>query len=375
MPVLDDHVARPGVGPHDVAQQLARAHTRRDRVVGGHRLQALAHGPGRTVLLRHAADRIDADAAEQLPILHDRVHLVVLRVDVVVEPVGNRDRRRHDHRVAAHELGDGPVLDQLADDDLLVGRRGCTPQERADQEPPHAADQVAGDQREGADDHQAHAERSADLAGDVGRRAQVALALPQRRAQHAPAVERERRREVEDGHREIDQRHRLGNADDGQWPASAARRRLDEPEHVRQQEARDRPGDRHQELGLRTRRFLLHLGDAAEQEQRDAAYLHAVVARDHRVRELVKHDGEEHADGDGDAHPGVGAACEIGVLLREQAGAERPADQQCEHQPADVELHLETEQREQPYPPQPERFLAIRWHDGPSFGEDRCSPA
>jgi hypothetical protein len=37
---------------------------------------------------------------------------------------------------------------------------------------------------------------------------------------------------------------------------------------------------------------------------------------------LVKDDREEHADGDGDAHPGVGGACEVGVLLREQAGAE-----------------------------------------------------
>jgi hypothetical protein len=71
----------------------------------------------------------------------------------------------------------------------------------------------------------------------------------------------------------------------------------------RQRETGDRTGDCHQEFRFRIGRLVVHLGDAAEDEQGDALDLQAVAAGHQRVRQLVEDNGSEQSDRPDDCHP------------------------------------------------------------------------
>jgi hypothetical protein len=67
------------------------------------------------------------------------------------------------------------------------------------------------------------------------------------------------------------------------------------------QQADRRPGDGDQTVGAGAGRLAVEPGDATERPQIDRLGAHSVVARHHRVAELVREDRREERDGGHDA--------------------------------------------------------------------------
>ncbi len=142
-------------------------------------------------------------------------------------------------------------------------------------------------------------ESFAESRGDL-RRVLEARAHGQRRAQHAAAVHRERRQQVEDREYDVHPHHLRQEQPD----AVRLRRRGERnpPQEQRQVEHGDdrhrdgRTGDGDQQFLARTRRHPLQPGDAADRQERDALRLHAEARGHERVTELVQHDGKENRE-------------------------------------------------------------------------------
>src|SRR3546814_17955726 len=106
--------------------------------------------------------------------------------------------------MVVHHAPYGNALQRLAHQSLPIGHAGRAFYEQADQEPPHAADEVAADETYGAENDQGDPERAAEIRGDTAGPAQIALPAPQRRPQPAAAVEREGRHPGEDRQDQVD---------------------------------------------------------------------------------------------------------------------------------------------------------------------------
>jgi hypothetical protein len=115
------------------------------------------------------------------------------------------------------------------------------------------------------------------------------------------------------------------------------------PEYGGKKKTGDRARDGHEELGLRIGRLAFHLGYTAEDEQRNAPDRHAVEPGDYRVGKLVEYDGKEDADRDGNTHPGIRVTGQLRIPCRKPACAQRPADEKCQQQPAEIQFYLEAE--------------------------------
>ena len=176
---------------------------------------------------------------------------------------------------------------------------------------------------------------------DVGREprrpAEVVPRRPERRAQHAAAVERQRREQVEGEQEQV--RH-PEPADD---PVDHVRqleprgeRDADEPDRERH----ERPGDRDPELGAGRGEHALELRHAAEEPQRDPVDLHPLAPGHERVPELVREQrGEEEHRGRDRADERAGAG-EPDVPVLEVA-LDRPDDEREDDEPAPVDADLD----------------------------------
>ena len=185
---------------------------------------------------------------------------------------------------------------------------------------------------------------------DPGRPDDIALPAPERGAQHTPAIERECRHQIEQGQDGVDVGQIIGDRHRRRRGFHAAVKAGQNPERERHEQAHDRPGDRHQQFTDGAGRFLLHLGDAAEDEQRDAADRHVEAPGDQGMGQLVHDDREAQADQAGHPHPPIGRGRIIGQHLWEIGRRQGPHDQYRQQQPAGVDMDLEPEQLEQRYP-------------------------
>jgi hypothetical protein len=162
-------------------------------------------------------------------------------------------------------------------------------QERGDQQEPHAGRQPGAD-RQHAGGGQQHGEGPAGRGGLVGGAHAVAVDPPQQRTGHTPAVQRERRQQVEDEDRRVDEHLVLERR---VQPAAAGRQQPRAREHGEQDGGHRRAGQGEQQLVGRARRLSAQARDAAQQPQVDLLDVDAVTARDERVADLVQQDPGE----------------------------------------------------------------------------------
>ena len=199
------------------------------------------------------------------------------------------------------------------------------------------------EQEDPARDHQV-AEPAADVCRDPGRPGEVLLRAPEGGAQHAPAVERQRRQQVEGEQEQVQVPEPRGDAVDG---VGQVGRPGDERERQAEGERDERAGDRDPELGAGTLEHPAELRHAPEQPQRDPVDLHPLVLGLERVPELVREQGGEEEHGADHRHRQVRAVREPGVLRREDRGRPRPHDQREDDEPAPVDPDADPPDREQ----------------------------
>lgn len=128
-------------------------------------------------------------------------------------------------------------------------------------------------------------------------------------AEESPSVEREARHEVEQRKHDVERPEPQEDRRDGAGRAhDLLRIELDAAMPCRELEAdvardhtddraRERADGRHEELGLRARRLVVHVRHSAEDEQGDAGHVHADRAPDDGMRELVDEDRHEEEHG------------------------------------------------------------------------------
>jgi hypothetical protein len=183
--------------------------------------------------------------------------------------------------------------------------------------------------------------------GDRRRPRAVAGEAPDRRAEHAAAVERESGKQIEDRDLQVHLPEHLRDRDRGQEPRRPQQRvrqlSRSAERSARDHEARRRPGDRHEELTLRARRLLREGGDSAEQEQGDRRHRQAEASRDDRVRELVRDDRreeQERGDRTRDERLRLGCREHRRELLLREAIREVEEDQE----PREMHPHVDPEE-------------------------------
>src|SRR5262249_5564922 len=204
-----------------------------------------------------------------------------------------------------------------------------------DPETPEIALDEQRKQAEGNEKPPDHLTRSCS---DACRSIHVVRDGPHDRSQHAAAVERESRNQIEDRQRDVDvgeptenggrTRHRgwpEGIDDTGEQPTYDADR-----------DAGDRPRNRNQELFTRRGSVLLDLSDAAEREQRDAADRDAADPGHTRMRELVQDDADKEKESRRERQAPDNSRRPIRVDRRELT-RQRQRDQPCDDEPAVME--------------------------------------
>jgi hypothetical protein len=157
--------------------------------------------------------------------------------------------------------------------------------------------------------------------------------MPQRRAQHAPTVERQRRQQVE---REQDEVREPQPGDDPVDRVRKPREGSDQYEEEAECKRDERPRYRDPELGAGARKAGLELRHAAEEPEVDPLDLDPFSSRLQRVTELVQQERDEEQKRGHDRQRDVLAVGKAGVLGRKHGDRERPDDEREHDQPAPV---------------------------------------
>jgi hypothetical protein len=106
--------------------------------------------------------------------------------------------------MARHHVLDAEPGECLARGDEAVLGAGRLEQEPADEGEPDAADGAREDEERHTEPDEGVPEAPPDSGGEVGRPREVAAHVPEDGAEHAAAVERERREEVEHEQHQVD---------------------------------------------------------------------------------------------------------------------------------------------------------------------------
>src|SRR6185312_11213055 len=187
------------------------------------------------------------------------------------------------------------------------------------------------------------------------RLAEIARRRPNQRAKDASAVERKSRDEVEHADDDVDraepekERRQRPERRDGAEHVTAPRdlcrneERSDHRHRDAERDARQWPDDRDEELGLRRRRLVRDVGHTAEEEEPDLTNLYVERSRDERVRELVREHGAEKQNRRRDRERHALAERPVGMPRRKDR-REVPADEEEDHDPAQVEHDLNPEE-------------------------------
>ncbi len=123
----------------------------------------------------------------------------------------------------------------------------------------------------------------------------------------------------------------------GREQRAATEELVDTDEHRGEGEVGDRSGDGDAQLCAGRGRFRLEPGEAAEQPQRDALDLDALVPGHERVAHLVCQQGGEEEQRRDDARGPVGRRGVAGRVDGEAVGREQPGVERRDHQHAPAE--------------------------------------
>ena len=210
-------------------------------------------------------------------------------------------------------------------------------QEPADERKPRSAERTLEDEhRESQPDEQV-AEDPPDVGADPGCPGEIAFALPQRRPQHAAAVERQRRDQVEDQQGEIDVAEPGSDAVDGARQSGDRDQHEDDTENERH----ERPCDRDPELRARAGESTLELRHTPEQPERDPVDLQPLSPRLPGMAELVQEDRNDEQESRDDRHREVRVAGKSRIRGWKDSVCERPDDQREDDEPTPVDPHLD----------------------------------
>ncbi len=167
--------------------------------------------------------------------------------------------------------------------------------------------------------------------------------MPEDRPEDAPAVEREGGQQVEDREHQVQEPEVRQDDDQRRRRAGALGEHARAVEQGGERAAHDRSGDGHQELRPGVRRLAAELGDAAEDEEGDAADRHVEAPGDQRMRQFVQDQRCEEEDRADKRHGPVGRR-RLAFQDRGKDGlGERPDDDRHEDQPGRVHVDVEAE--------------------------------
>ena len=163
--------------------------------------------------------------------------------------------------------------------------------------------------------------------------AKIASKMPERGAQDASPVERQRRQQVE---REQDEVRETQPGDDPVDRVRKPREPRDQHAEEADRKRDERPCDRDPELGAGSLKVGLELRHAAEEPEVDPLDLDAFSSRLQRVTEFVQQERDEEEKRGHDGQRDVLTVGEAGVLGRKHGDRERPDDEREHDQPAPV---------------------------------------
>src|SRR6185312_5243067 len=292
-----------------VDQQVLRGRGAADRVEQRHALQvrveyeAGVDGPGLRARVdpgpalrrgRHHGGFVDD--RDRLAVVVDHDDRAGARLVRPPDRLRQRGARGHRDGLARQAAGleGGQPLAELGGLDRLAGAR---PHEPGDDHGPQRADDVAAGEAAGEERDREHPEGQdpADPGGGDGGRRRLLRDLPDDGPEHAAAVKRQAREQVEEAYEDVGHHqlldYRAGHAVRHQLRQAPARRA--------EGEGQRRARARHGELAAGGRRLPLDLGDAAERVKQDAADWQAVAPGHDRMRQFVHEHGEVEQDDEG----------------------------------------------------------------------------
>jgi hypothetical protein len=221
--------------------------------------------------------------------------------------------------------------------DVSSLRRCGLQEEPADEGKPRSAERALKDEHRDSKPDEQIAEDTPDVGADPRCPAEVASALPERRPQHAAAVERQRRDQVEDEQREIDVAEPGSDAVDGARQSGDRDQHEDDTENKRH----ERSCDRDPKLGPSARESTLELRHAPEQPERDPVDLQPLSPSLPGMAELVQEDRDEEQESRDDRHREARVAGKARIRGWKDSVCERPDDQREDDEPTPVDPHLD----------------------------------
>ena len=156
-------------------------------------------------------------------------------------------------------------------------------------------------------------------------------------AQHPPAIKGEAGEDVEHGQEDVRERevaeHRL------QLLARSTYEDRGAKDGEGEREAGSGSGRRDEEFLARGARLAREVGDAPEDEERDARYRQSPPDGHHRMGELVEENGDEQEDGGRRSHQPVGGGAPALVGVGEEARRQQVGHDPQDEQPGGVHLN------------------------------------
>ncbi len=213
--------------------------------------------------------------------VHDREPVPAVAQEELVEGAVELDVGGQRDRLRVHHVGDAQVLDPRHDSRLHLGRARALGQDHRDEHQPDAAAHGTLDGFVEAQRTDQVREPAAGGGHRPGRAVAVARAPPDDRAEHAPAVERQSRQQVEHEQQRVDEADVgdqrvpalpsrswiVSDVPGTRWPRRSPRR--SRSRSPRCSSVDQRPGDGDPEVHARRLRLLAHLRDPAEHPEVD----------------------------------------------------------------------------------------------------------
>ena len=301
----------------------------RDLVEAEH---AFANGSRVPVRARDLGDAAEREEADDAAVFDYRIRREAPRPDHLVDEPSDAQVGRDRHRVCRHEVAHAQARQGFARrvEARLARRR--REQEPAEEDEPRAAEVSEEDEHRDAEGDEEVAEATAEPGADARGPAEVTPALPQRRVEDSPAVERYRGNQVEDEEAQVDVAEPRNDGVRALRKARKGERDEEDPER----EGDERTGDGDAELRAGAREPAAERGHAAEQPEHDAVDLHVLATRLERMAELVQQDRQEEERGRDDGTGHAGALAEIRVRVREDPRGQRPDQKRGDDEQAPV---------------------------------------
>ena len=305
---------------------------RHDIGAGGHDALGRGRGPLRT---GNAGEVVDGEEANDVVVVGDDDGALAPADHVLVDDGLDGGAGLDLDEGAVHQVAGGEAVEHGVQADVVRLGAGGAEQEPADHDRPDAEGPLAHEQEDDAQGDESPGEHLAGAGGDTGGLAEAARALPGDGAQDASAVEGEAGEDVEHGEDDVDEGEVLQHRSQGRGAAAGEPGEAEDDEG--EGEAGGGSGGGDEELLAGGTGLAREVGDAAEDEQRDAGHGQPATDGDHRMGELVQEHGHEHEHGGHDSEQPVARDASL-EALGEEAVREQEGDNPQDEEPGGVNL-------------------------------------